>query len=83
MVQPRLIQGEAAKKHTNDVAELSDEENDVIDDASFKLKKNSGVAKRNRSGVSAEVYGEFNKKESFIAKVFDFGYTGHPQERGH
>jgi len=27
------------------------------------------VAKRNRSGVSAEVYGEFNKKESFTAKV--------------
>lgn len=41
----------------------------MIDDATFKLKKTSGIAKRNRSGVSAEVYGEYNKKESFVAKV--------------
>lgn len=27
------------------------------------------MRKRNRSGVSAEVYGEFNKKEEFVAKV--------------
>jgi len=61
--------GEIIKKHTQEVAELSDEENDVVDDVTFKAKKCSQVAKRNRSGVSAEVYGEFNKKESFTAKV--------------
>lgn len=62
-------QGENSKKHQADVAEISDEENDTIDDAVFKTKKVSQVGKRNRSGVCAEVYGEFNKKESFVAKV--------------
>lgn len=57
------------KKHTVDAAECSDEEGDVVDDLTFKSKKVSGLAKRNRSGVSAEVYGEFNKKESFQAKL--------------
>jgi cAMP-dependent protein kinase regulator len=64
-----IYSGEIVKKHIQEVAELSDEENDVVDDVVFKAKKCSQVAKRNRSGVSAEVYGEFNKKESFTAKV--------------
>lgn len=64
--------GENSKKHTSEVAECSDEENDTVDDAVFKSKKVSQVAKRNRSAVSAEVYGEFNKKESFVAKVNTF-----------
>lgn len=61
--------GENTKKHNSEVAECSDEENDTVDDLLFKTKKVSQVGKRNRSGVSAEVYGEFNKKESFAAKV--------------
>lgn len=49
--------GENSKKHTSEVAECSDEENDTVDDAVFKSKKVSQVGKRNRSAVSAEVYG--------------------------
>lgn len=75
MVASVFYSAELSKKQAPEVAELSDEENDVVDDAVFKIKKNSGVAKRNRSGVSAEVYGEFNKKESFTAKVHPSFYV--------
>lgn len=46
----------------------SDEENDTVEEIVFQNKRRS-LIKRNRSAVSAEVYGEFNKQAAFIPKV--------------
>ena len=46
----------------------SDEENDTVEEIVFQNKRRS-LVKRNRSAVSAEVYGEFNKQAAFIPKV--------------
>lgn len=75
--------GENSRKHATEAADLSDDDNDVIDDETFKTKKISQVGKRNRSGVSAEVYGEYNKKESFVAKVNSPLTPGDSQVRRH
>lgn len=44
------------------------EENDKVDEMINKRKKDA-VVSRQRIGVSAEVYGKFNKKEEFKARV--------------
>lgn len=49
-------------------AEISDEEDDLVEDEAFKARKSKN-SKRNRSAVSAEVYGEFNRKEEFRPPV--------------
>ncbi len=34
-----------------------------------KLQKKNGGKKNSRKGISAQVFGQFNKKTSFVAKV--------------
>lgn len=64
------ILGDQLKVSSNNDDVDSEEENDVIDEMEFnKKKKESG--KRNRSAVSAEVYGEFNKKAKFVPKCIE------------
>ncbi len=47
----------------------SDSDSDEDDEVDEKEIKKVSDSKKNRQGVSAEVYGEFNKKENFIARV--------------
>lgn len=54
-------------QHDHDPVE-SDEENDTVEELVFQQKRKS-IVKRNRSAVSAEVYGEFNKQTAFVPKV--------------
>ena len=48
--------------------ESEDEDHEMIEKLNKKKEKNKGV-KQGRSGVSAEVYGKYNKKEAFVPKV--------------
>jgi hypothetical protein len=57
-------------QHDHDPVE-SDEENDTVEELVFQQKRKS-IVKRNRSAVSAEVYGEFNKQTAFVPKVISF-----------
>lgn len=56
--------------HDNDHID-SEEENDTVEEIVFQQKRRS-LVKRNRSAVSAEVYGEFNKQTVFVPKVIDY-----------
>lgn len=46
-----------------------DSEEDEDDEVEEQDIKKVSDAKKNRQGVSAEAYGEFNKKENFVPRV--------------
>ena len=54
---------------TKDEAQSDDDEDDIDDKLDHLVAKKKLSIKR--SGVSAEVYGEFNKKESFVARKIE------------
>lgn len=46
--------------------ETEEDDEDLIDESDLNRKKDKG---KNRQGVSAEVYGEYNKKGDFKPRV--------------
>jgi cAMP-dependent protein kinase regulator len=56
------------KKSKSHLDSNSEEEDDEVDELEIKKVSNS---KKNRSSVSAEAYGKFNKKENFVARVIE------------
>lgn len=68
-VDPKDVAKGMAKGHAPGAVESEESDNDEIDDeAMAKMNKKKGT-KQGRSGVSAEVYGKYNKKESFVPKI--------------
>ena len=66
---------EEGKENKDENQSESDDEDDVdpeLDNIVTKINTNPQMKKMSlipRSGVSAEVYGQFHKKESFVAKI--------------
>lgn len=60
---------EMGEHTTKDEAQSDDDEDDIDDKLDHLVAKKKLSIKR--SGVSAEVYGEFNKKESFVARKIE------------
>ena len=61
------------KKHINELGLESDDDSDDNDnldlDENLKKMKNKVYIRKSRVGISAEVYGELNKRQNFVAKV--------------
>ena len=66
------MEGHGGNHGKKGAVESDESEEDVDDDAMAKLnkkKEQNKEAKKGRSGVSAEVYGKYNKKEAFKPRV--------------
>ena len=62
---------ENSKEENNTNKSQSEEEEDEIMNEEELKKKQQRKGKNKRAGVSAEAYGEFNKKEDFIPRVIE------------
>lgn len=62
-----------AKPEDSDSDENVGEEDALENERKFqeKLKKNRKQPRNTRQGISAEVYGQFNKKKTFVAPVVE------------
>jgi len=54
---------------TEESSEEEEDEDDEQDDALFELEKAKKLTNKPRASVSAEAYGQFNRKENFEARV--------------
>ena len=76
MEETKMVEEKAKQKEDKELSQSdSDEEDDVdpeLDNIITKINNNPQMKKMSlipRSGVSAEVYGKFHKKEDFVARV--------------